>query len=124
MLVLVIESRAVTRSEGDNAPGPRVERAVLSTRVDVGGEGDTGGEAAVLAVLLPPGVVAAVDGAHIVGGGLLAVMGLSADGVVLVGGELVSEGLMAASQVIFGLDLRQSWSCESPACSTKLGSCS
>ena len=49
----------------------------------MGGEGDAGREAAVLAVLLPPGVVAAVDGAHVVGGGLLAVLGLSADGVVL-----------------------------------------
>ena len=57
----------------------------------MGGEGDTSGEAAVLAILLPPGVVAAVDGAHIVGGGLLTVLGLSADGVVLVGGRSVSE---------------------------------
>ena len=36
-----------------------------------------------LAVLLPPGVVRGVDVALVVAGGQLAVLGLSADGVVL-----------------------------------------
>lgn len=55
----------------------------LSIRVDVRSESDAGREAALLSVLLPPGVVAAIDGADVVGGGGLAVVGLAAGAVIL-----------------------------------------
>ena len=68
-----------------NVPGPRVQRAAGGVRVEVRREGDAGGEAAVLAVLPPPDVVGGRDGADVVVGGELAVLGLPAGGIVLQG---------------------------------------
>jgi hypothetical protein len=51
----------------------------------VGGEGDAGGEAALLAVLLPPDVVVRGDGAHVAAGRGGAVLRLGTCRIVLSG---------------------------------------